>query len=166
MLPIKSYLEGCTQRQCTTYKRAFQRLFFKKSKASHGYLERLIATSLSSDDNWNIIDATKTFMWKYEFSLWLRGHLKHLNPVSSERLLRSLRDSINSVARRKGIFNIQSWPVCLLKSQQQRLQAFNCITKVCLQKAYLSRNMRFQTMWYVQPAKAQLLLVAWIFYDC
>ena len=44
-------------------------------------------------------------------------------------------------------------------------------------KAYMSRDMRFLTMWYVQPAKAQTslhiravwsepLLVAWIFYEC
>ena len=42
---------------------------------------------------------------------------------------------------------------------------------------HLSRDMRFPTMWYVRPAKAQTslcicavwsepLLVAWIFYDC
>ena len=41
----------------------------------------------------------------------------------------------------------------------------------------MSRDMRFPTMWYVQPAKAQTsqriravwsepLLVAWVFYDC
>ena len=47
------------------------------------------------------------------------------------------------------------------------------------QKGYFfsADNMRFQTMWYVRPAKAQTslriravwsehLLVAWIFYDC
>ena len=50
-------------------------------------------------------------------------------------------------------------------------------SQLILQCIEMSRNVRFPTMWYVRPAKAQTslriravwsepLLVAWIFYDC
>ena len=57
---------------------------------------------------------------------------------------------------------------------QQRLRPA-CAYSLCL--CQMSRDMRFPTMWYVRPAKAQTslricavwsepLLVTWIFYDC
>ena len=57
-----------------------------------------------------------------------------------------------------------------LKEEQKPLNTQNVIVQ-------MSRDMRFPTMWYVRPPKAQTslriraawsepLLVAWIFYDC
>ena len=55
------------------------------------------------------------------------------------------------------------------------------VSHICIQwsmiLAYMSRDMRFPTMWYVRPVKPQIslriravwsesLLVAWIFYEC
>ena len=66
------------------------------------------------------------------------------------------------------------WPVYMLRSALD----LHCFQNETYSDEYkiMSRNMRFPTMWYVRPAKAQIslrigagwsepLLVAWIIYE-